>query len=158
VSKRILPAAVFSFRWKSGEGFWKARPFSNQPISPTNQFLQREIFPRFRILEVRHNMFGCEVLTAVTRTSTVFWVVKLCSSDKARRFGRTYCLHLKGRRMGQARNSKEQATNKASTQLAAWNKCILFVDFIMSFLLFLQFYFHWARGSFVTTLLLLYRF
>jgi hypothetical protein len=42
---------------------------------------------------------GFEVLTAVVMKSTIFWDMTLCSPLKInRRFGRTYRLHLQGRR------------------------------------------------------------
>jgi hypothetical protein len=43
---------------------------------------------------MRHKNSGFEVLTDVTVKSTVFWDVKLHSSDTAQHFGGTYRLHL----------------------------------------------------------------
>jgi hypothetical protein len=49
-----------------------------------------------------------EVLTAVTMTSTVFWVVTSCSSEKALRIAGTYSLYLQGRNANKARNLQKQ--------------------------------------------------
>jgi ABC-type molybdate transport system permease subunit len=43
-------------------------------------------------------------LIIVSVKSTVFWVVTPSSSETARRFGGTYCLHLQDRRLRKARN------------------------------------------------------
>jgi hypothetical protein len=47
---------------------------------------------------------GFEVLTAVTVKSTVFWIVKPCISERARRFGETYLIRLQGWRVSKARS------------------------------------------------------
>jgi hypothetical protein len=41
-----------------------------------------------------YNVVGFEVLTVVIMSSTVFWVVMLCSSERAQRFGEIYCLNF----------------------------------------------------------------
>jgi hypothetical protein len=46
-------------------------------------------------------------------SSTVFWVVTPCSSKRVGRFGATYHLHLKDRRVNQARKQQKHA-NKLS--------------------------------------------
>jgi hypothetical protein len=51
---------------------------------------------------------GFEVLTAGLMKSTIFWDITPCSSLKVnRRFGRTYRLHLYGRKISRARNQRE---------------------------------------------------
>jgi hypothetical protein len=42
-------------------------------------------------------------------TITVFWAVTLCCSVRIRRFGETYCLHLQGWSVSQARRQLKQA-------------------------------------------------
>jgi hypothetical protein len=44
--------------------------------------------------------------------NTVLWVIMPCSSEKARRFGGTYSLHLQGRRVSQARRQLKQAVSR----------------------------------------------
>jgi hypothetical protein len=57
-----------------------------------------------------HNWYiVSEVLTAVTLQSTAFWVVTLCSSEVAWRFGGTYRLHLRVWRASQERNKPAAA-------------------------------------------------
>jgi hypothetical protein len=41
---------------------------------------------------------GCKVLGAVAMKSTVFWVVKPCSLEIAKRFGGIHHLHFQGRK------------------------------------------------------------
>jgi hypothetical protein len=41
----------------------------------------------------------------------VFWVVTLCSSERAQYFGGTYGVHLQGWTVSQARNQQKQAAN-----------------------------------------------
>jgi hypothetical protein len=56
------------------------------------------------------NYAGFEVLTAVVMKSSIFWDIMQCSSLKVNwRFGRTYRLHLQGRRRIQARNYREES-------------------------------------------------
>jgi hypothetical protein len=51
---------------------------------------------------------GFQVLTAVVMKSTMFRNITPCSPlEVNRRFGRTYRLHLQGRRISQARNQRE---------------------------------------------------
>jgi hypothetical protein len=50
-------------------------------------------------------LVGTEVPTAVTISSTVFWDVTPCSQVEVHgRFGRTYFLHLQGRRISRLSN------------------------------------------------------
>jgi hypothetical protein len=50
---------------------------------------------------------GFEVFTAVTLKNAIFWDVALCSScGLNRRFGRTFRLHLQGRKNPRARNQR----------------------------------------------------
>jgi hypothetical protein len=60
---------------------------------------------------------GFEVFTAVVLKSIFFWVMTPCSAlSGTRRFGRTYRLHLQGRRIVQ--QTSEQAGGKQ--KLARW--------------------------------------
>jgi hypothetical protein len=56
-------------------------------------------------------IFGFEALTAMPMTSTVLWIVRPCTSEIARRFGRKYRLHLRSPRVRYARNQQKQAEN-----------------------------------------------
>jgi hypothetical protein len=49
---------------------------------------------------------GFEVLTAVVMHSTIFWHITPCSSETVRRFGQSYCVNFKGRKLSQARNQQ----------------------------------------------------
>jgi hypothetical protein len=52
--------------------------------------------------------FWFGVLTAVTtKSTTVFWVLTRCSSERSRRFGRNILPRLQGRRVSQARNQQK---------------------------------------------------
>lgn len=50
-----------------------------------------------------HKHDGFKVLTVGTTKSMVSWFVKLRSSETAKHFGGTHCLHPQGQRMSQAR-------------------------------------------------------
>jgi hypothetical protein len=59
-------------------------------------------------MEIGTNYLGFEVLTAVVMKGTIFWDVTPFSPLSAnRRFGGTYRLHLKGRKISRARNQRE---------------------------------------------------
>jgi hypothetical protein len=47
------------------------------------------------------------VLRAVTMKDGVFWIATPCSSERARRFGGTWRLHLQGWKVSQARNQQK---------------------------------------------------
>jgi hypothetical protein len=47
-----------------------------------------------------------------------FWIVTLCSFERAQRFGRTYRLQLQGRRLNQVRPKKKQAANGSPTSVS----------------------------------------
>jgi hypothetical protein len=49
--------------------------------------------------------------------SMVFWVVRLCSSEKSQHFRRKQCLHLEGRRVSHARNQQEAHGKPSSAWL-----------------------------------------
>jgi hypothetical protein len=51
----------------------------------------------------QNNIFGFEVLTAVTTMSVVFWAVTHCSSERVGRFGATFYLHLQAGKQKQAK-------------------------------------------------------
>jgi hypothetical protein len=53
-----------------------------------------------------HCTVGREGLTVLAGESTVSWLVTPYSLERARRFGRTYHLHLQGRRMSQGRRKQ----------------------------------------------------
>jgi hypothetical protein len=62
---------------------------------------------------------GFEVLTVVTRKSTIFWGVMPCSLVEVhQRFGEAYCLYLQGRRVSQARNHEETSPPLVAVLLA----------------------------------------
>jgi hypothetical protein len=46
------------------------------------------------------------ILTVGTMKSVVSWIVKLCSSDMAKHVGGTYCFHIQGQRMSEARRQQ----------------------------------------------------
>jgi hypothetical protein len=48
------------------------------------------------VLQTENCDGGFEIHTVVTVNITVVWVVSLCSSERAWRFGGTYHLHLQG--------------------------------------------------------------
>jgi hypothetical protein len=72
-----------------------------------------------------HYYIGLEVLTAVTTKSTVFWVVMLRNSERARRFGGTYHLHLQGRKVMQAKINRSRGLNGVPAQ-----KTVLLLTFV----------------------------
>jgi hypothetical protein len=64
--------------------------------------------PRFKS---KYNCIAFEVHTAVTRSS-VFWVITRRNPVKAnRRFEGTYCFHLQGQRVREARYQHEAESN-----------------------------------------------
>jgi hypothetical protein len=72
----------------------------------TQKSLISHIFPSMFANGV-NDYVGVEVLTGVVMKSTIFWDITLCSPLKVnRRFGRTYRLHLQGRRISRARNQR----------------------------------------------------
>jgi hypothetical protein len=50
---------------------------------------------------------------AATMKSVVFWVVTLCSLEKARCFGGTHVIHVQCRSVNQSRNQQKQAESWA---------------------------------------------
>jgi hypothetical protein len=81
----------------------------------------------------------------VTMNSSLFWDMTPCSPVKVnRRFGRTYRLHLEGRRVSQARNQHVAGSQQRATLMVAgyWLvSCIVtFMDpFFRSFIVFFFF-------------------
>jgi hypothetical protein len=59
---------------------------------------------------MRH--LGFEVLTAAIVKSTVCFVGTLCSSETARCYERTHCLHHQGRKVYYARNQQKQTARR----------------------------------------------
>jgi hypothetical protein len=59
----------------------------------------------FKLLDVGIYKKACTMLMLKSR---IFWVSKLCSSEKVRNFGGTYRLHLLGQELRQARKEQEQ--------------------------------------------------
>jgi hypothetical protein len=59
---------------------------------------------------LKENIAGFEVLTAVTMKSTVLWVVTTWISEKFQHFHfrGTYFLHLQGQRISQAKDQQKQ--------------------------------------------------
>jgi hypothetical protein len=51
---------------------------------------------------------GCDDVDWINLKTTIFYVLTPYSSDTARCFGRTYGLHLQGRRLSQERNQQKQ--------------------------------------------------
>jgi hypothetical protein len=63
---------------------------------------------------------GFEVPTAVTRKSTNFWGVTPCSMVEVHQcFWGTYCLHLQGQRVSQARNQQEADGKQSSSHFCS---------------------------------------
>jgi hypothetical protein len=63
-----------------------------------------------------YSLLRFKVLTAVTWKSFIFWNIMPCSPAKVNRlFGGTYRLHLKGRRVSQARNMLTSCLAYSST-------------------------------------------
>jgi hypothetical protein len=56
---------------------------------------------------------GCKVLTTVTMKSIVFWDETPQCPVVHRRLGKTYCLHLQGRRVSQVTSQKEAGLRSA---------------------------------------------
>jgi hypothetical protein len=80
--------------------------YRNFPQSLETNEIHRDTILR-EFMFVKDSVFGFWVLTAVTRKSAVFWVLSPCS------FGRTYRLHLRGRRVSQARDEQKQAVSSS---------------------------------------------
>jgi hypothetical protein len=62
----------------------------------------------------------------VTVRGMVFWFVRLCSSESAWHFGRTYCLHIQDPRISQARNQHEAGSKQ---NLVCCASCLLHAVF-----------------------------
>jgi hypothetical protein len=63
---------------------------------------------RRRWSNIKMNLAGFEVLTAVVMKSIIFWDITLCSPLSVDwRFGGTYRLHHQGRKISWARNQRE---------------------------------------------------
>jgi hypothetical protein len=72
---------------------------------------------------------GFEVLTAVVIKSFIFWDITPCSPLKVSRlFGRTYRLHLHGRRISQARIQREAGSKQSLLADVCFQKGILNVS------------------------------
>jgi hypothetical protein len=65
-----------------------------------------------------------KIKTALFLISTIFWDIMLCSPLKVNRhFGGTYCLHIQGRRISQARNQRESPAHPYT-----FFPCLFFLD------------------------------
>jgi hypothetical protein len=96
---------------------WKSKPTASFPLHAG--FILNLLFSFILLLSERqvikaweHSnkviLLGLEVLTAVVMETSIFWDITPCSPlNVNRRFGRTYRLHLQGRRISEATNQRK---------------------------------------------------
>jgi hypothetical protein len=110
MSREIWGQCSWWTRREGGES--EAVDVSHDLCSPRHRYSSK-----FQGNNAVYNRIGFEVLTAVVMMCTIFWDITPCSQFKvSRSFGRTYRLHVQGRRISRATNVK--AGDKQSRLLA----------------------------------------
>jgi hypothetical protein len=103
---QLLTGLIVCDLWQEHLYFDKFREAQRR----TENWALKQIIFRFRLLEVIL-YYWIEVLMEVAMHSVAFFVATPCSSERARRFGGIYRLHLQGRRVSQTRYQQKQAAS-----------------------------------------------